>query len=54
MQIEMKLNGKPIIISDQSIKQVDLQNINTDKQSIMDKAKNSIEKLHLYIFSNIT
>lgn len=43
----MKLNGKPIIISDQSIKQVDLQHVNTDKQNILDKAKNSIEKLHL-------
>lgn len=46
IQVDMKLNGKPIIISDASIKTVDIQHINTDKQNVIKQSKNSIEKLH--------
>ena len=41
----MKISGKPIIHVDNSIKSVDIQNaVNTDKYSLVDKAKNSLEK----------
>ena len=44
IQVDMKHNGKPMIHVDQSVKSVDIQNMNIDKQHIMDKAKNSMEK----------
>ena len=40
----MKISGKPIIHVDNSIKSVDIQNVNTDKYAMVDKAKNSLEK----------
>jgi hypothetical protein len=40
----MKLGGKLIIHVDQSVKSVDIQHMNVDKQNIMDKAKSSMEK----------
>lgn len=47
IQVDMKLNGKPMIHVDQSVKSVDIQNMNVDKQHIMDKAKNSMEKQYM-------
>ena len=44
IQVDMKISGKPIIHVDNSIKSVDIQNVNTDKYSLVDKAKNSLEK----------
>eukprot|EP00347_Sterkiella_histriomuscorum_P006480 403352607 len=48
IQIDMKLNGKPIIISDSSFKSVDIQHVNIDNKNNLDKAKSSIEQLHLF------
>lgn len=47
IQVDMKLNGKPMIHVDQSVKSVDIQNMNIDKQHIMDKAKNSMEQQYM-------
>lgn len=47
IQTDMKLNGKPMIITDQSVKQVDIQHVNSDKQNFMDQAKGTIESHHL-------
>jgi hypothetical protein len=44
IQVDMKLNGKPMIHVDQSIKSVDIQHSNIDKQNIMDKTKNQMDK----------
>jgi hypothetical protein len=40
----MKISGTPIIHVDNSIKSVDIQNVNIDKYATVDKAKNSLEK----------
>ena len=41
----MKICGRPFIQVDKAIKSVDIQNaVNTDKYSLVDKAKNSLEK----------
>ncbi len=36
IQTDMKINGKPMIITDQTVNQVDIQNVNSDKQNFMD------------------
>ena len=43
IQIDLKLNGKLNILSDQMIKEIDIEHINPDKQNVIDKAKSSIE-----------
>mmetsp|Transcript_22832 Transcript_22832/g.22081 ORF Transcript_22832/g.22081 Transcript_22832/m.22081 type:complete len:89 (+) Transcript_22832:556-822(+) len=47
IKVDMKLSGKPIITSDQTVKYIDIQHVNQAKQQMLDKNKNNIEKMHM-------
>ncbi len=53
IQIDLKLNGKPYIVSDDTVKNVDIEHANQDKQQVIDQAKISIERKYTTSFRSM-